>query len=104
MQIKLFVIPFLFFLISTNTFTQKSKVKNLPDLDKTPYHYGFQLGVTYSSFYIDREANFSFDDSLLAITLETNPSMSFNFLFSLDFNKNIHFRTGINVFFQDRNI
>lgn len=84
-----------------NSFSQ-SKVKNLTNFDDHPYHFGFVLGVTNSSFYIDRVANFNKTDSLLAIDLKPQAAFIVGPIFSLNLNKNIHLRSGVSFSFQDR--
>lgn len=83
---------------------QKKKPLNLPNFDDRPYHWGFILAYTQSSFYIDREPEFDFSDSLFYIDPESVGAFAVGPLASLDITPNIHLRTGIVLTFQDRNI
>lgn len=94
--INFFYLIFIF----SNSLSQREKHKNLSNFDNYTYHFGFDISFTNSSFYIDREPNFS--DSLLYIDPIMNQAFSFGPIFSIDFNKNVHLRTGIKTCFQDR--
>lgn len=91
----------LLFSLSINSFSQ-NKLKNLTDFDSRPYHFGFALGINNSSLYIDNIANFNNVDSLLSIDLKPQVAFIFGPIFSLNFNKNIHLRSGITLSFQDK--
>lgn len=83
---------------------QRKKPLNLTNFDERPYHWGFILAYTQSSFYIDREPTFDFSDSLFYIDPQSVGAFAVGPLASLDITKNVHLRTGIVLAFQDRNI
>lgn len=81
---------------------QKQQGLNLINFDSYSYHFGFILAGNQSNFIIDREADFTFSDSLFAIQPQSEVAFTVGPLFSLDFNKNIHLRSGIIFSFQDK--
>lgn len=105
MSIKIKQIILAFFLLTgVLSFGQKNRGLNLPNFDSRPYHWGFILAYTQSSFYIDREADFDFSDSLFYIDPQSVGAFAVGPIGSLNITKNIHLRTGITLAFQDRNI
>lgn len=81
---------------------QKKQGLNLINFDSYSYHFGFILAVNQSNLIIDRKPDFTFSDSLFAIQPQSKIAFKFGPLFSLDFNKNIHLRSGIIFSFQDK--
>lgn len=91
-------------LLTLQGISQRKKPLNLTSFDERPYHWGFILALTQSSFYIDREPDFDFSDSLFYIDPVPISAFAVGPLASLDITKNVHLRTGITLTFQDRNI
>jgi hypothetical protein len=86
-------------------FSQNGKPKNLSDFDERPYHWGFILAYNTSSFYVDRApSDYTFSDSLFAVTPEAVGAFAVGPIASLDLTPNIHIRSGITLAFQDRNL
>jgi len=86
-------------------FAQKGiSLNNLPKFDNRLYHFGFLLSYNQSSFFIDRQVNTSFNDSLLGI--DNVPQAGFNLALMASFNatKNINLRFVPGLSFQDRGL
>lgn len=94
----------LLFVIS-NSLSQSRKPKNLSDFDERPYHWGFILAYNTSSFYVDRApSDYTFSDSLFAVTPQALSAFAVGPIASLDLTPNFHIRSGITLAFQDRNL
>lgn len=77
---------------------------NLQTFDMRQYHFGFLLSSNSSSFFINYEPDFTFQDSLLGI--DNVPQAGFNLALLASFNltKNINFRFIPGLSFQDRGL
>jgi hypothetical protein len=87
---------------SASSLLAQTMPKNLASFDHRKYHFGFLLSGNTSSFNIDFEPDFSFEDSLLSI--ENKPLQGFNLalLASLDLTPMVHLRFLPGLSFQDR--
>lgn len=99
-----FVLVLMFIVNIREINAQNYHVQNLQKSDKRKFHPGFYVGLTYSSFFIEREPNFSFTDSLVSIDPVGLPAFILGPIFSLNFSANVRLRTGIDLSFQDRAI
>jgi hypothetical protein len=66
------------------------------------YHFGFHLGVNTADYYINRETNFNFEDSLLSVNTDNQPGFNLGIVASVNFTKNISLRFTPTLSFQDR--
>ena len=100
---KIIYITFFIILLGTNCFSQRNP-QNIQNFDDQPYHFGFWLGYTHSSVIINRKADYSFQDSLYSINPNQVGSFVVGPIISLNFNQNIHLRSGLFLSFQDRTV
>jgi Outer membrane protein beta-barrel domain len=105
MNKKLFL-SFIIVVLGVSAFSQKrvGGAQNLQRFDLRKYHFGFALSGNQSSFYLDYKPDFTFSDSLLAIT--NVPQAGFNLAILASYNPipNINFRFVPGLSFQDRTL
>jgi hypothetical protein len=68
--------------------------KNLAAFDRRKYHFGMHLGYNNSSFYLKRNFDPEFNDSLVNVTSFKQPGFIIYTLASYHFNKNVSVRLG----------
>lgn len=98
---KKIVLMSLIVLFGFQGFSQKKPI-NIQNFDADPIHYGFWLGYTHSSLLTTRKADYTFKDSLFSTTPIRTGSFVVGPMMSLNFNQNVHLRTGLFLSFQDR--
>lgn len=94
--IALFAIP---------AYTQSDKPKNRAgDFSgkKRRFHFGFALAYNKSSFFYDLKPDFTFEDSLLSLNVESAPGFNLNIISSLHINNNWKLRFLPGLSFQER--
>ncbi len=75
---------------------------NLSRFDSKLYHFGFHLGVNTADYYINRETNLNFEDSLLSVNTDNQPGFNLGIIASINFTKNVSLRFTPTLSFQDR--
>jgi hypothetical protein len=75
---------------------------NLPKFDSRRYHFGFHLGFNTSDYFVDRQPNYNFEDSLLSVNTDNQPGFNLGIVAALNLNKNISLRFTPTLSFQER--
>lgn len=96
------ILAFLFLFVTFAS--SQNKPLNLPNFNKSRYHWGFWLGYTQSAIVPTRKPNYTFSDSLISMTPVSIGSFSVGPMGSLSLSENIKLRTAILLSFQDRDM
>ena len=82
--------------------SQKEKPTNLPKFDGRKYHFGFLLSFNSATYYIDRQDDYTFNDSIVNIKLDRKPGFNLNIVASLNPTPNFNLRFTPGLDFQER--
>lgn len=87
--LRIIILVLLFAAISSDAFSQRIKVRNLPSYDLAPYHFGFILGMNEMLFSINTKPGFQdvtynslqtpdlYSDSANLLGMEQKPALGF---------------------------
>lgn len=78
------------------------KVQNLPNFDLRRFHFGFLLSYNTSDFYIRKDPQAPFRDSLMVLDHLKQPGFNLGIVASLNINDNLSLRFLPTLSFQER--
>lgn len=95
LELKKYTIIFILLFCASSMFAQKrSKVKsaNLGNFDRRWYHFGMALGYNTSDFFIERNVDFTFSDSLVTLNNVSQPGFNINIVTALHLTRGLSLR------------